>query len=48
VVERRAVPPAGVRGELSGDLCRTTHPRVSGKRVGKRERADYGFNVGVA
>ena len=36
VVERRAVPPAGARGELSGDLCRPTHPRLRCSRRAQR------------
>jgi hypothetical protein len=30
VVERGAVPAAGARGKLSGDLCRSPDPRVTG------------------
>src|SRR5438874_11473342 len=33
VAERDAVPAAGARGELSGDLCRPPHPRVNGQAV---------------
>ena len=33
VAELDAVPAADARGELSGDLCRPPHPRVSGQAV---------------